>query len=71
MLYFGVAFQKLLNTGIFDLSVLLTIDFVSDQDEREFFWFFGRPLVQKLSDPRLDIIEGLNGFSNTRLLVMS
>jgi hypothetical protein len=71
MLYLGVVPQKLLNTCLLDFAVLLSIDFVSYQDEREFFRFLGRSLVQKLSDPGFDIVEGLNGFSDTLLLVMS
>jgi hypothetical protein len=71
VLYFGVVSQKLLNAGLLNLAVFLPIDFVSYQDKREFFWFFRRTLVQKLSYPGFDVVERLRKFSVTLLLVMS
>ncbi len=62
---------KLLNAGVLNLAVLFSIDFVSDQNKWELFWLLWRSLVQKLSDPRLNVLKGLHISCVTLLLVMS
>jgi hypothetical protein len=49
----------------------LTIDFIAHQNEGEFFWFFRSALIEELSYPALDVVEGLVHPVITRLLVMS
>lgn len=71
MLDFRVFIQKLLNTRFFNFALVFSIDFVADQDERELLRLFGSPLIEKLSDPGLNVIEGLSERVGTRLLVMS
>lgn len=71
MLDFGVLLQKFVDAGFLDFSFFLAIYLVADQNEGEFFWFFGGSLVEELCDPRLDVIEGLNRSELTRLFVMS
>lgn len=71
MLYLWMASQKLLNTGLIHLTVFLSVDFVADQNEWEFFWLFWCSLIQKFSDPRLNIVKRLSFFEFTLLFVMS
>ena len=59
VLDFGVAAQEILQAGVFHLTVLFAVDFVAHQDEGEFLGLLGRPLVQELGYPGLDVVEGL------------
>ncbi len=63
--------QELLHRGLLHLSLLLPIHLVPHQDEGEFFGLLGRALVEELSDPALDVVEGLVHRQITRLLVIS
>ena len=60
MLDLWVLGQKLLDGGFFNFPLLLSINFVSDQDKREFFWLLWGSLVKELADPGLDVFERLN-----------
>lgn len=71
VLDFRVLRQELLHRGLLDFPLLLPIDLVAHQNEGEFFGLLGRPLVEELSDPALDVVEGLVRRLSTRLLVMS
>jgi hypothetical protein len=55
----GVLGEELLHGGVLDLALVLTIDLVADEDEREFLRLLGGALVEELRDPGLDVIEGL------------
>ena len=50
--------QELLDWGLFNFSLVLTIDFIAHQNEGEFFWFFRSALIEELSYPALDVVEG-------------
>ena len=63
--------QEVLDRRFLNLSLLLTIDLVSDENEWELLRFFGRTLTEELGDPTLDIVEGLPNPILTRLLVIS
>ena len=71
MLNLGVLRQKLLDRGLFNFPLVLTVYLVTHQNEGEFFWFLGSALVEELSYPALDIVEGLVHLVITRLLVIS
>lgn len=58
VLDFRVLRQELLHRGLLDFPLLLPIDLVAHQNEGEFFGLLGRPLVEELSDPALDVVEG-------------
>lgn len=63
--------QEVLDRRFLDLSLLLAIDLVPDEDEWELLGFLGCALIEELSDPGLDVIEGLPNPILTRLLVIS
>lgn len=63
--------QEVLNCALFDLPLLLPINFIPNQNEGKLLRFLRCALVEKLGDPRFDIIEGLHDGYLTRLLVMS
>jgi hypothetical protein len=63
--------QKFLYRCLLNLPLLFPVDLVAHKDEGKLFWLLGRSLVQELTDPRLDVIEGLTHAMSTRLLVIS
>lgn len=71
MLDLGVLGQEVLDGRFLDFSLLLAIDLVPDEDEWELLGFLGRALIKELSDPGLDVVEGLPNPIGTRLLVIS
>ena len=71
MLNFGVLVQELLNGGLFNFPLILTVHLVAHQNEWEFFWLLGSTLVKELRYPALDVVEGLAHPVITRLLVIS
>lgn len=71
MLDLRVLGQEVLDRRFLDLSLLLAIDLVPDEDEWELLRFLGCALIEELSDPGLDVIEGLPNPILTRLLVIS
>ena len=71
VLYSGMLLQEFTDTGFFDLSFVLTVDLVANQNEGEFFRFLGSSLVEEFGDPGFDVIEGLIRSVSTRLFVMS
>lgn len=52
--------QELLHRRLLHLPLLLPVDLISNQNEREFLRLLRSTLVEELSDPRLDVIEGLH-----------
>lgn len=60
MFYLWMLWQKLLNCRLLDFPLLLSVNFVADQNKGKFLWFFWGSLVQELGDPSLDIFEWLN-----------
>lgn len=71
VLDFGMLVQELLNTGVFDLSLVLPVDFVADQNKWELLRLFRGSLIEELSNPRFDVLERLTHKRSTFLLVMS
>jgi hypothetical protein len=71
VLNFGMLGEEFLNRRLFNLPFVLPIDLVANQNEREFLWLFWSSLVEKLSDPALDVVKRLTHSQITRLLVMS
>lgn len=45
MLDFGVLVQELLNTRVFDFSLVFAVDLVADQYKRELFRLLGSALI--------------------------
>ena len=52
--------QELLNSRLLHLALLLPVDLISNQNEGEFLGLLRSALVEELSDPRLDVVEGLH-----------
>jgi hypothetical protein len=71
MLNLGVLGQKVIQSALLHLTLTLPVDLVANQDEGKFLGLLRCTLVQKFSDPRLDIIKGLSYLKLTFLLVMS
>lgn len=71
VLDFRVFIQELLHARFFDFAFVFSIYFIADENEREVLWFLGRTLVEELSYPRLNVVEGLFSTQVTRLFVMS
>ena len=59
VLDFGMLCQELVDELFLDFPLRLTVDLVAYQNEWEFLGFLWGPLVHKLSDPGLNIIERL------------
>ena len=60
MLDLGMFGQEVLNCALFHLSLLLPINFIPYQNEGKLLGFLRRALIEKLGDPGLDIIKGLD-----------
>lgn len=63
--------KELLNGYLLHFPLLFSVDLVAHQDEGELLRLLRRSLVQELTNPRLDVVEGLGPGIGTRLLVIS
>jgi hypothetical protein len=63
--------KELLHSVLFDLSVRLFVYFVADEDEREYLRLLWVSLVEELTDPLFDVVEGLSRAAITFFDVMS